>query len=263
MKPVTTVLTAALCAVLLSSAALADWDPGDGHKMHWPQLPDPDGWDVKFDDQLILADDWECSETGTVEDIHFWFSSHDDLLNQVQPPPLLNVHASIHSDIKAVPGVSHSMPGTLLWERDFTLTDTQVRLWGTGDQGWYDPTQPPSAAIPNDHFEIWQANITGITDPFIQQEGTIYWLDLTVSIPTGPVPVELGWKTTRDHWNDDAVWWDGANWLELFDPIVQPPESLDLAFVITGRSTPVIPEPGSAALLLLGAAGLVRRRRRA
>jgi len=26
----------------------ADWDPGDGHKMHFPQLPDPEGWDVRI-----------------------------------------------------------------------------------------------------------------------------------------------------------------------------------------------------------------------
>ena len=25
---------------------MADWVPADGHKMHYPQLPDEAGWDV-------------------------------------------------------------------------------------------------------------------------------------------------------------------------------------------------------------------------
>ena len=33
---------------MVAPAAVADWDPGDGHKMHYPQLPDPNGWDVNF-----------------------------------------------------------------------------------------------------------------------------------------------------------------------------------------------------------------------
>ena len=27
---------------VLAAGASADWFPGDGHKMHFPQLPDPD-----------------------------------------------------------------------------------------------------------------------------------------------------------------------------------------------------------------------------
>ena len=35
---------------------LADWEPGDGHKMHYPQLPDPNGFDISFSDWW-LGDD--------------------------------------------------------------------------------------------------------------------------------------------------------------------------------------------------------------
>jgi hypothetical protein len=38
---------AAFC--LLAAVASADWFPGDNHKMHFPQLPDAQGWDVSFD----------------------------------------------------------------------------------------------------------------------------------------------------------------------------------------------------------------------
>jgi hypothetical protein len=45
------------------------------HKMHFPQLPDPTGWDVRA---YCIEDDWQCSETGYVSDIHFWGSWHAD-----------------------------------------------------------------------------------------------------------------------------------------------------------------------------------------
>ncbi len=61
---------------------------------------------------------------------------------------------------------------------------------------------------------------------------------------------EIGWKTSLNHWQDAAVYWDGG-WNQLTD--------LDLAFVIT-------PEPSTLAMLLGGGligllAYCVRRRR--
>jgi hypothetical protein len=47
------------------------------HKMHFPQLPDLEGWDVYAVYPKTLADDWQCSETGEVLDIHFWGSWRD------------------------------------------------------------------------------------------------------------------------------------------------------------------------------------------
>jgi len=66
-------LMTVLCVVGLPALALGDWQPGDGHKMHFPQLPDEDGWDVRAS-YICLADDWECSEDGFVRDMHFWGS---------------------------------------------------------------------------------------------------------------------------------------------------------------------------------------------
>ena len=60
--------------MFLAAPTVADWKPEDGHKMHFPQLPDEDGWDVNATWPKVLADDWTCSETGWVKDIHFWGS---------------------------------------------------------------------------------------------------------------------------------------------------------------------------------------------
>ena len=72
-------------AIALGTAgpALADWDPGDGHKMHYPQLPDEDGWDVKAIDGICLADDWLCTESGPVTDIHFWGSWKNGIVGRI------------------------------------------------------------------------------------------------------------------------------------------------------------------------------------
>jgi len=71
------VVSAGLAIVLSAVGAAADWQPADGHKMHFPQLPDEEGWDVNATAPMILADDWRCSQSGLVTDIHFWGSWRD------------------------------------------------------------------------------------------------------------------------------------------------------------------------------------------
>ena len=226
--------------MFLAAPAVADWDPGDGHKMHFPQLPDPDGWDVNFMDPLVLADDWQCIETAAVEDIHFWFSSREDKEFVIQ-----NVHVSIHSNVD-----TPRRPGDLLWDRDFPLDSFTIREYGNGDQGWYDPNI--SETVPSDHDVIWQCNIVNIPDPFIQVENTIYWLELSVSAtdPSGDLTVQLGWKTSGgDNWNHSGVFWvEQGSWHDLYRP--NPGEPLDLAFVIT-------PEPTTLILLATGTVALL------
>lgn len=238
-----------LVIALLASPCLADWDPGDSHKMHYPQLPDPNGWDVRGD-MTTLADDFLCTGTGPITDVHFWGSWLGNLEGQIQ-----NIHLSIHADIPAdLSPTGYSMPETFpLWEYD-VFDDFGIRPVDPPSlQGWYDPLS--GEFIEQDHDAYYQYNIY-IPEPlaFHQQEGTIYWLDVRVDLPAGGTINEWGWKTSMSpHFNDDAVYWDptASMWQELRDPITQ--ESLDLAFVIT-------PEPASISLLLLGGLVLLRRR---
>jgi len=242
---VITVAMFLLATAGIMSPARADWNVGDPYKMHYPQLPDPFGWDVNFTQPKVLADDWKCSETGPVSDVHLWFSSHQDV-----PFDIFGVHLSIHADIPAGSGgLTYSMPGPELWAADFAPPQFSVRLWGSGDQGWFDP---PTFVLPADHFQIWQLNIQNILNPFIQDQGQIYWLDVSVATSG-----QLGWKTSLQHFNDDAVWsyLPGGNWQELIDPLTG--QSLDMAFVIT-------PEPTTLALVgmsLVGLLAIIRRKR--
>jgi len=206
-----------ICILLISTSgvALADWSPGDGHKMHFPQMPDPNGWDVDWG-QVYLADDWECSETGFVKDIHFWISWwYDD----VQTIPSIDV--SIWSNNPSGP-YGWSIPDQLLWEKTFQSGEFIIAGPWNGSQGWLNP---PSMYYPDNHQEYYQINIPDIESPFIQYKDDIYWL--VIKMPFDEYI--CGWKTTLDSFMDNAVfatepindWW-------LIDGI-------DLAFVINGE----------------------------
>ena len=209
----------------------ADWFPGDGHKMHWSQLPDPYGWDVNCTWPKIVADDWQCSETGPVDDVHFWVSWREDFETEI-----IRVHLSIHDNIPMGP-YSWIIPGTLLWEHDFFPGEFSYIWYGEGEQGWFDP---PEYYNQYDHYNYFQINIIDIPNPWIQNLGEIYWLDVSIELPA-LANEEIGWKTSEsDHFMDDSVYWDDYywDWFELRDPI-DPVISLDQAFVITGE--PFVP----------------------
>ncbi len=202
------------------------------HKMHYPQLPDPNGWDVSFADYDVtpvepesryVGDDWNCSFTGNVTDIHFWFSWLDDMNTTIG-----DINISIWSDNPSGPD-GHSIPETMLWQK--TVTDSEYEIIGPhpGLQGWY---WSEGEIIPDMQLEYYRLDIWDITEPFYQEEGTIYWLIIDMPEYEGGATY-IGWKTSVDHWNDAAVYGDGFNWTNITDP-VESPMPMDLSFVIGG-----------------------------
>jgi len=255
-------LVLALCA--LAAPARADWDPSEPTK--WVQPPDPNGWDVNVTTPKLLADDFLCRETNWISDIHLWGS-----WGWEQPGVITRIHLSIHDDVPAGLDTPWSHPGRELWSREIdpsTYGGVVIGPWGTGVQGWYDPNT--GEAIYPDHYTIWQVNVFLKPEDWFLQQGSdtapiVYWLDVQVDVD-GPTGMEaFGWKTSIQHWNDDAVWADwlpgtpkpvGDQWQELRDPFTG--QSLDLAFAIT--TTPV-PEPGLLATGGLGLLALLTKRR--
>jgi len=229
-----------LAFVITGEKEPCGWKPGDPYKMHFPQLPDPEGWDVDVVADNISADDWKCTATGTVDDIHFWYSWLGDKVGTID-----NIHASIHSNVAADDPTNpydYSIPGELLWERDFGPDEFSLCYWGSGDQGFMMPGA--GGGVPNDHEMIFQCDIVNIPDPFPQEKGKIYWLDLSIKI-RDPLGTHIGWKTSQDHFEDDAVYYGGpAGWQEWIDPVTG--DSLDLAFVITGAEEVAAHELGDA-----------------
>ena len=234
------------CAVMLASTAGADWDPGQPAK--WVQRPDlsPLGIDVRASEEFLLADDFECTATGPITGIHIWGSWLGDILPQGNPRNVIFT-LSIHKDIPAdQSGTGYSIPGDLLWIREFQPSEFAVRIFAEGiDEGWMEP--PDEYFFPADHV-CWQYNFSIPPGEAFRQEGTpdepvIYWLDVQAR-PLEPAAL-FGWKTSPDHWNDDAVWGRGIEpYLGPWGELRYPPnheqfgQSIDLAFVITGEEEP-------------------------
>lgn len=205
-------------------------------KMHYLQPPDLEGWDIVSTYPLVVADDWRCTETGPVTDIHFWGSWFMDFI-----APIEGFWISIYSNIPAFPpDILFSQPGAELWSAFIPIfVETPMEDF---PQGWYDP-YTMQWEHPN-HGMWFRYDITGIADPFIQEQGTIYWLSIRAEIP-GAIPFEppiWGWKTSYEHFEDNAMWGlvdpPSNYWVEpLFDPITQLP--VDMAFAITG-GTPIL-----------------------
>ena len=243
----TSVCLAAILVLALSGAAVADWDDGDPAK--WVQYPDlsPMGLDVSCTYPLLLADDFLCEERGLITDIHIWGSWWQDYLPYGDPGAVVFI-LSIHADIPDTASPSgHSMPGPVLWWREFQPGEFTVRVWEEGlTEGWY---EPPDVYEPLGDTICWQYNFTIDPAEAFEQLGSpdlpvVYWLDVQAR-PLDEAAF-FGWKTSLDHWNDDATWAQGeepyaGDWLELRYPPghEMQGQSIDLAFVITSEPVPV------------------------
>ncbi len=219
----------------------------------WVQRPDVTrmGIDIRVDGNdgipRVLADDFECTSFGWITDVHLWGSWKDDKKGEIT-----GIRLSIHSDDPVGAGGTdpeneYSKPDKLLWERDFGPGEFAERFYAAVDEGehWWDP-YTGEFKWPGDH-RIWQVDIRIPKDEAFLQEGSperpmVYWLDVAVMAEGG----EFGWKTRRwpEHYNDDSVMGvvdltGKMTWRELRYPDGHPlhPESLDMAFVLTGDDT--------------------------
>jgi hypothetical protein len=243
------VVLVALLALPLGASA--HWDPSVPAK--WIQMPDETslGIDVNATNPYILADDFECTETGPITQVHIWGSWYNDYLPMGRPDSVTFI-LSFHYDIPEGPG-GYSMPGDVLWYRVFRPGEFTVSTWLDGvPEGWMEP--PDFYTFPAD-YAIWQYNFYIPADELFWQEGSpdhpvVYWLD--VQAYPFDANAWFGWKTSIEHWNDDAVWAYGAEpfggpWEELRYPPghEQQGQSIDLAFVLVGEE-PVDKDWGDA-----------------
>lgn len=235
---------------------------GTGEIVKWIQEPDTteNGIDIRCDrsDQIdrILADDFKCTTTGLITDVHFWGSWRGD--PQPQERAITKIHLSIHSDDPVGtggtdPDNTYSKPDQLLWQKDFYHPDFNESLYFTVDgQGewWWDPFSGFLQAGADN--QIWKYDIYIDPCDAFEQQGTettpvIYWLDIYVETDQAMPHTEFGWKTRRwpDHFADDAVYGlpqaaGPPNWQELRYPPGHPyhqepgdMNSIDMAFAIT------------------------------
>ncbi|MBU8869629.1 MAG: hypothetical protein KOO60_02025 [Gemmatimonadales bacterium] len=228
----------------------------DRYVFKWIQHPDLStmGIDVNATewDQFVLADDFNCTLTGPLTDFHIWSSWLNDYLPYGEDPRAVKFTLSIHKDIPADEATGeYSRPGELLWMHTFEPHSYKAEPFAEDiEEGWMDP--PAMYTFPAD-WTCWIYKFH--VDPHLAfvQEGTedrpiVYWLDVQ-AMPEDP-EAKWGWKTSIDHWNDNAVYGVGMEpypgpWMELYYPPNHEMAGMqiDLAFALYSDLVTAVPIP--------------------
>ncbi|MBN1346735.1 MAG: hypothetical protein JXQ73_28855 [Phycisphaerae bacterium] len=248
---------------VIAPATARHWDFGDPHVMQQAQPPEPNGWSIRVSQSWMAdtwrgwADDWQCAQSGYINDMSFWGTTAD--ANGLPGDVLLIILANDASG-------PVDRPGEALWWKGIPGEQVSVRYWDQVDLGIYDPYSPspfPLAFPPfeqavyqftiNDLASIEAVYLSSTDSPFFQEEGQTYWLSLTV-LDGDP----WGWCTSGERFGGTAyssIWYGSAEvieWYEMTDPVSEGP--LDMAFV-------VMPEPASLGYVVLAGASLLLHRR--
>ncbi len=220
--------------------------PGDVKWVQWPDLT-PNGIDIKVDQLVTVADDWLCTDTSLLTDVHLWGSWLGDRKGIID-----SIELTVYADDPIGPGGTDpknefSKPDVqALWRAVFAKGRFSESLYAEipePGEYWWDPRI--RQAIPGADRQIWRIDIPIEPGEAFKQLGkpdspVIYWLQVRVKTAEG----EFGWKTRRwpDHFMDDATWDAGSelprNWKELHYPFghpyyQSPQPSIDMAFALT------------------------------
>jgi hypothetical protein len=198
----------------------------------------------------IAADDFQCTTTGPITQITVWGSWYRDILpgNDAQNATFT---LSIRQDIPVGQGTAHySMPGRVLWQKQFARGTFTVQRDTSQTQSYYSPAN--STYEQSNHRSVFKYVFDIDAKDAFQQTGTtakpvVYWLSVQANVLqlAGSVATRFGWKSSTNHWNDDATWvhagepYGGSSWQDLHYPSAHPyaTRSIDLAFVIETQKT--------------------------
>ena len=187
-----------------------------------PPYNDPLGTDIRVDTDdginRLLADDFECIQTGEITKINLWGSWKNDYGTGPAPGDIQKFHLSIYSDDPVGdnpndpnddPANEYSQPLERLWSGDFDdFTETEFSVV-QGEYFW-DPYTENSLGWDN---RIWSYVIEIPEANAFRQQGSrtnpvVYWLGVSAEISENGSAL-FGWKTTdlQNGWNDAAVAW--------------------------------------------------------
>ncbi len=197
--------------------------------VQWPNLFG--GLDVWDNGPWVLADDFICTNSGPISDIHLWGSWFTNGVGTN-----LTFWLAIYSDVPVNPTNSFSHPGNLLWQQQFAPSQYSQSFWGSAQELFLDPG-PPQILGPD--FVVWYYCFypTNAFQTGSSAAPTTYWLVVYAQSPAAE-PFLYGWKTTTNVQHDVSVFapWTGVPppnpwpWNPTHDSVGLP---LDLAFKIT------------------------------
>jgi hypothetical protein len=192
----------------------------------------------------VVADDWRCLDPRPVTDVHFWGSFIGwqrglPVPDPTSPPPVIDSFLiRIYKDIPADtdPEFPYSHPGEMLDEQRIIFFQQEYMA---------------SILLPDGTYEHKFIYNLDLPEPFVQEEGTIYWLAIAAIMPPEP-QFPWGWETSEIHWNDNACrFWLHNDYWEEITPAMLPPwyqevhPRVDMAFALTvgEPGPPPLPEP--------------------
>jgi hypothetical protein len=214
--------------------------------LKWLQPPNLTTNGVDVSTEFELADDFLCTFTGPITDIHIWGSFREDY-EEIPLSVLTNLSflLKIYSDVPVGPGNPYSHPGNQLWQMSFAPGSFQAgrcAFISQPGEWWH---TPPGFWQPGADWYCYQFDFfLKPEEAFRQSVSNVYWLSVKCLSPYW-----FGWKSTplTNRWNDDAVWFDTQSgipmWRELRygdgHPYALPPpgHSLDLAFALSTEET--------------------------
>jgi hypothetical protein len=214
----------------------------------WVQRPDVgNGIDYNTTQPFTLADDFKCTNSGPITDIHLWGSWLSDHVDFGATYTL-----AIWSDGVTNVDRPYSHPGNLVWSQVFAPGNYTVCPYTNVTEPFNNPDGTPQGGSSNLYYLCFFPDPANV----FRQAGspnapTNYWLSVTVSSAL-PAPAYFGWKSSPDHYSDTAVWTTVAfppptgAWNPLYNPVTST-NHVDLAFKITTAVTntqPVCVENG-------------------
>jgi formylglycine-generating enzyme required for sulfatase activity len=213
--------------------------------VQWPNtnagddIWDGNKWPTVSDGSWFLADDFICTNTGYITDLHLWGSWQDD----VNYNPNTTFWLGLFTDEPTNASNAFSHPGNLIWEQCFTPGNYSVSLWATNPGNFLDPGS--SNSVRGTDSQIWYYSFYPTNPPV--QNGTplapkTYWLGVFAEVGFEGFSVEFGWHTTTNVQHDisvhapwafgycpDSLPQTGANWTPTYDNSGKP---VDLAFAV-------------------------------
>lgn len=180
------------------------------------------GTDIRVDDdgsERLLADDFQCIQTGPITKIFLWGSWLNDQGTGAAPGTVTKFHLNIYSDDPTGddplnpnddPTNQYSKPLTKLWSGTYSgFTVSQYSYIPQGEYFWDAYRTDPLGQ----DKRIWQYEIEIPESSAFVQQGSrltpkVYWLAVSAEI-SGQGQPQFGWKTTdpANGWNDTAVAW--------------------------------------------------------
>ncbi|MEA3280748.1 MAG: GEVED domain-containing protein, partial [Thermodesulfobacteriota bacterium] len=161
---------------------------GSSPGIKWTQNPDTTMSGMALDitkdipptwSEQIAGDDFQCTTTGPITGISLWGAWYHDILpsNRIDNVTFtLSIRADIPADRS---GTGYSMPGAVLWRKEFKPGEFAIQTQEAKAQSFYSPCN--DAFEQNNHLAIHKYNFKIDAKDAFQQTGTtreakVYWL---------------------------------------------------------------------------------------